>query len=151
MSYPSWKITSCLTTQGYQQDFIEPEGSLLCSQDPSTGPRRYPDESYFPKAKFNIIIPTGYSPYKFRNMCMFHTEPSTRSVNSRGHPKKTTQTAPKCREKTEIPYSNFRNKLFVLLIFENPSGYPKALRRHRNASGYRLNVDNINMATSQHR
>jgi hypothetical protein len=34
---PSWEAASCVATQEFPQHFMEPEGSLPCSQGPSTG------------------------------------------------------------------------------------------------------------------
>jgi hypothetical protein len=59
---PSWETASWAGTQKFPQYFMEPEGSLPCSQDPSTGPYPEPDRSspYHPnlsKIHFKIIPP----------------------------------------------------------------------------------------------
>jgi hypothetical protein len=36
---------------------MEPKGSLLCSQEPSTGPYPEPDQSSLSKIHFNIVHP----------------------------------------------------------------------------------------------
>jgi hypothetical protein len=50
---------------------MEPDGSLPCSQGPTTGPRSEPDESsthppYFSKIHSNIILPPPL-PLRFSN------------------------------------------------------------------------------------
>jgi hypothetical protein len=135
------KVTSCSTTQGFRQVLIESEGSLSVHKSPPLVPiiiQMNPGDTTpfsFPKFHFNIIIPKGSPPPPF------HTGHFTRSVHSRGY-QKTTQTAPKCHMRIKVPYSHFLHELFVLLIFWK-------LRRHESADGYRLPVNNINMATSQ--
>jgi hypothetical protein len=42
---PSWETANCAATQELPQHFMEPEGSLSCSQEPSTGPYPKPDRS----------------------------------------------------------------------------------------------------------
>jgi hypothetical protein len=41
MEPSTWEAASCAATQEFPQYFIEPEGSLPYSQEPSTGP--YPE------------------------------------------------------------------------------------------------------------
>jgi hypothetical protein len=60
------------------QHFLEPEGSLPCSQGPSTGPYPKPDESSayhhnLSKIHFNIIHPpTSWSSYWSFSFWLFH-------------------------------------------------------------------------------
>jgi hypothetical protein len=35
---PSWEAANCAATQEILSIYLEPEGSLPCSQEPSTGP-----------------------------------------------------------------------------------------------------------------
>jgi hypothetical protein len=42
---PSWEAASSAATHRISQHFTEPEGSLSCSQAPSTGPYPDPDQS----------------------------------------------------------------------------------------------------------
>jgi hypothetical protein len=42
---PSWEAANCAATQKIPSNFKEPEGSSLCSQEPSTGPYPEPDRS----------------------------------------------------------------------------------------------------------
>jgi hypothetical protein len=55
---PSWKVASCVVTQEFCQHIMEHESSLLCSQEPSTGSYRKPDQSnpILPKIHINIIL-----------------------------------------------------------------------------------------------
>jgi hypothetical protein len=41
---PFLRNASCAATEEFFQHFMEPEGSLICSQEPSTGPYSEPDE-----------------------------------------------------------------------------------------------------------
>jgi hypothetical protein len=56
---PSWEAASCAAIQKFTQYFMEPEGSLSCSQEPSTGqyPEPHRSSPYNPilsKIRFNI-------------------------------------------------------------------------------------------------
>jgi hypothetical protein len=42
---PSWKASNSAATQDLPKKFMEPEGSSLSSQEPSTGPYTEPDQS----------------------------------------------------------------------------------------------------------
>jgi hypothetical protein len=42
---PAREATSCVATQELPQHFMKPEGSLPCSQQPSSGPYPEPDQS----------------------------------------------------------------------------------------------------------
>jgi hypothetical protein len=42
---PSGEAASCAATQEFPQNFMEPEGSLSFSQEPSIGPYPEPDQS----------------------------------------------------------------------------------------------------------
>jgi hypothetical protein len=55
---PSWGQANCAATQEFPQHFMEPEGSLPWSQEPSTGPYPEPYQSnpYNP-IHFNIVHP----------------------------------------------------------------------------------------------
>jgi hypothetical protein len=56
----SLRIRQSLSYSKMSQHFMEPEGSLPCSQEPSTAPYPEPDQSspsYFSKSHFNIILP----------------------------------------------------------------------------------------------
>jgi hypothetical protein len=57
----SWEAASHLATQDYSKHFMEPEGSLPCSQEPSNVPYPQPDHSspYHPVLPlcFNTILP----------------------------------------------------------------------------------------------
>jgi hypothetical protein len=57
----SRKAASCAATQELPNKFMEPEGSLPCSQEPSTGPYPELDQSnpYHP-INFNIIHPSTF-------------------------------------------------------------------------------------------
>jgi hypothetical protein len=61
------------------QYFMEPEGSLPCSQEPTTGPHPEPDQSnpYHPilsKIHFNIVhLPTSWSSRWSLSFCLFYT------------------------------------------------------------------------------
>jgi hypothetical protein len=41
---PSWEAANCAAIQEISSNFKEPEGSSLCSQEPSTGPYPEPDQ-----------------------------------------------------------------------------------------------------------
>jgi hypothetical protein len=60
---PSWEVAICAATQELPSLFLEPEGSLSCSQEPSTGPYPEPDQSspYYPTLSLlrsNLIFST---------------------------------------------------------------------------------------------
>jgi hypothetical protein len=59
-----WEAASCAVTQELPQYFMEPEGSLPCSQEPSIGPYPDPDKSspsypILSKIHFDIILPSA--------------------------------------------------------------------------------------------
>jgi hypothetical protein len=58
----SWEAANCAATQELTSNFMEPDGLLPCSQEPSTGPYPEPDRSspyhhILSKIYFNIFHP----------------------------------------------------------------------------------------------